>query len=740
MEEKIYVVTLGKRSDLNDFYLDMMAKGFRLSAKRPISRNTHYWMTEEQAIELRKDSRVRAVELTPEELGLKPMPSGQYVNNNSYEISGNFWKNDTISPITISPNDFQWGHIHCAGDASQRGKGEFGSISQGGTYEQVNDTVSVFNDGKHVDVVICDDPTSYDCDEWKSPSTGQTRFVQYDWYSELNQYILTIDDDYGSLNSIPSPPYSNYFDNASNPTSHGTHVTGTVAGQHYGWAREANIYSMQVLGNDYGFGTSVPSLLMFDYLRAFHRYKPINSETGFRNPTITNHSWGYRRHPASIIGLYERNESNLVVPSRSISIDDVYQVYYNGVTYNSSNPGPSGWTLDGIEEDFGIPNTNFSLTIPSDYEALRADIEDAIEDGVIVIGAAGNQNFRMVPETDPNWNNYITYIKTDGLTSDGEPTLVGPEVVGQLAGAKTNRGSSPSNAKGAIAVGALSNYSDFRRASFSNYGPAVDIFAPGMRILSAYNDNGLEDNKYGGAPNYFYPIQGTSMASPQVAGVAACLATGKARFTNADVIGYIRDYCTYDDMSWDLNGGGGSDNTCRQGSPDITLKITNPRQQSGYLVEQKSERTSGLVFPRTNNFIMGITDTGDYVNTPSPDPSETFTFDISTYSSLHYVVTGQDRSNNHSSSLDPTINVNIGDILIFNVDSSGHPFQLKYSSATGPDYLLPEYDSNSSGPGVINNGTESGTVTLYTSGFSSGSTIFYRCQYHYSMLGEIVIS
>ena len=80
-------------------------------------------------------------------------------------------------------------------------------------------------------------------------------------------------------------------------------MTGTVAGQHYGWAREANIYSMQVLGNDDGLGTPVASLLMFDYLRAFHRYKPINPETGFRNPTITNHSWGYRTHPASIIGL-----------------------------------------------------------------------------------------------------------------------------------------------------------------------------------------------------------------------------------------------------------------------------------------------------------------------------------------------------------------------------------------------------------------------------------------------------
>ena len=113
-----------------------------------------------------------------------------------------------------------------------------------------------------------------------------------------------------------------------------------------------------------------------------------------------------------------------------------------------------------------------------------------------------------------------------------------------------------------------------------------------MRILSAYgganpNDQGLEDYKYGGVPNYYFPNQGTSMASPQESGVAACLATGKYRFTNDDVIGYIKDHCTYDDMSWDLNGGGGSDMTRRQGSPDITLKITNPRQQSGYLVEQK---------------------------------------------------------------------------------------------------------------------------------------------------------
>ena len=52
MSEKIYIVTLYKREDLEGFYTEMEENGFRLSKKRPISRNTLFWMTEEQAQEL----------------------------------------------------------------------------------------------------------------------------------------------------------------------------------------------------------------------------------------------------------------------------------------------------------------------------------------------------------------------------------------------------------------------------------------------------------------------------------------------------------------------------------------------------------------------------------------------------------------------------------------------------------------------------------------------------------------
>ena len=39
--DKIYIVTLKKKEDLEGFYADMASDGYKLSLKRPISRNTH---------------------------------------------------------------------------------------------------------------------------------------------------------------------------------------------------------------------------------------------------------------------------------------------------------------------------------------------------------------------------------------------------------------------------------------------------------------------------------------------------------------------------------------------------------------------------------------------------------------------------------------------------------------------------------------------------------------------------
>jgi subtilisin family serine protease len=68
---------------------------------------------------------------------------------------------------------------------------------------------------------------------------------------------------------------------------------------------------------------------------------------------------------------------------------------------------------------------------------------------------------------------------------------------------------SPARVGAAITVGATDKTDT--KTSWSNYGPCVDIFAPGSGITSAWYTNDTQTNT----------ISGTSMASPHVVGVAA---------------------------------------------------------------------------------------------------------------------------------------------------------------------------------------------------------------------------
>lgn len=429
--------------------------------ERPFNRRcAHFLLTPAEAQELKKDSRVKNVEL-------KADLQDDVFREMTAQRPGIFDKTNTTTAGMLN-----WGLLR-----SSRNTNPFVTESS------VADNFNYVLDGTGVDIIIVDSGVEPDHPEFavNADGTGGSRVIDFDW---------------SSLGVPGVPESADIGGYLGDSDGHGSHCASIAAGNTCGWASGADIYSIRIFsGNSIrgtGFLGAIDSDLVFDLISAFHLAKVAAGNT---RPTIVNNSWGYR---SSYYGMTE--------------------THYRGTVYNNTTP-----------------NANYGqvyILHPYTLDYITESVENCVESGAILIGAAGNYRHKIDVEGGLDYDNYYVY---DGwfYTED----------------VYYHRGSSPTNAPSMINVGAVDNTTVEQKAEYSETGPRVDVFAPGSMIMGAYANESyvtpaVEDPRADGF--YLNKISGTSMASPQVTGMVACLLQSQPDLTIAQVKSFINHWSSKD--------------------------------------------------------------------------------------------------------------------------------------------------------------------------------------------------
>ena len=510
MSEKEYIVILHKNVDFEQFNQDMIAstgsgaipnRSVDVANARPGSqRMTHYSLTDEEAVELKSHPSVLDVHIPPEnnpklEISLLGERAGEFkktsgivANELSWHISRAIFKDDPFGP---------------------------GVTSFTGTYRPAAT-------GKGVDIVIQDTGIDKDHVEF-TDSDGDSRHYELNWATASGLADPSMST--GSTSSGYST--GDYW---KDRTGHGTHCASIAAGKTIGWATDARIYS-QRLKSFYINGTH--ESVAFDQIKLWHRNKPTD-ENGIKRPTVVSMSWGYTIYPNN------SSRTNMV---------------FRGTT--TANP-----TLDQLSD-----NGMNSDTWPAYITSVVTDVEEMLAEGIHVVRAAGNDRKYQATATHQDFNN--SYVDGDGDTiythRPGAPWGINSINVGMLGvdyDDSTNFAIKSQHGYDNNEWPATSPTNLEMKHVSSGYGPAIDIFAPGESIKGASSDdhvNGSNAYVNAGATEVtdanggkYIKLTGTSMSTPSVAGMIACLLEQHPEYTPLEAKNWLITNSIKDQM-WSMN-------------------------------------------------------------------------------------------------------------------------------------------------------------------------------------------
>lgn len=488
-----YIVCLNPGVDTNAFWDEIEQIGSQsphvpsrivniLDERLMSELSCHYELTDAEAQTLRQDPRVFCVEI--------PIEQQDWIKVETCAVqTGTYSKSDNIFSNGKRPfTGVNWGLFRINSATNNTTE-----ISGPGTY---NYTL----DGSGVDFVIQDTGLQCDHPEFQD-ANGISRVQKINWWTEA-----------GNVNPPPWTPSSNPADNGmpagfyTDTNGHGTICAGIAAGKTYGRAKNSNIYVMKIILGDnliYNQG-ALPILTSLDLIKKWHQNKPVDPITGYKRPTVVNMSWGSSATFKQITGVQYRTEP-----------------------FRYTNTAQTQWGMNTpwsyIQDNLIYSNPN-PLQFPYRTGQKDSAITEMINAGIIICAAAGNDSKKIdIPASDGgtgDYNNYYTSSSADWFPV-GAPIYY-------------MRGTSPGSTPGVICVGSIglfqinnTNYSNEYKAQYSNNGPRIDIWSPGTYIWSAIsnsNELGVSLTQY--PDNQIFLVgeeNGTSQASPQVAGMCAQL-------------------------------------------------------------------------------------------------------------------------------------------------------------------------------------------------------------------------
>ncbi|MDQ0215917.1 subtilisin family serine protease [Oikeobacillus pervagus] len=238
--------------------------------------------------------------------------------------------------------------------------------------------------------------------------------------------------------------------------------------------------------------------------------------------------------------------------------------------------------LKAIEQKADV--INMSLGGYMNSPVLEEAVKKAIETGITVVAAAGNES--------------------------------------------TDAYSTPASYEGVISVGSVNQ--DKLLSDYSNYGPSVDIVAPGEDVYST-----AFDLRKGST---YMKLSGTSMASPVVAGVAALLKSKHPDLTPYQVETILERTATdLGDKGYDLTYANGLVNPVAALQYDVKkvpkkeeLTVKAMHQKAKQLKAGGSEEKGSITIPEQKHLYKVNLQEGEYVQTML-DGSKNFDYGLDLY-------------------------------------------------------------------------------------------------------------